>query len=105
MTVVATNPDGSASAASNPTVPVGGAGVNRAALPDVQEGQEVRGQGQDVKKKKAAKAKADRSAKAKAQGRLEEGQAAKKKKARAPVGTMQGWPTPCAASSSSRRPS
>ena len=31
VTVVATNEDGSASAASDPTAPVGAAGVNRAA--------------------------------------------------------------------------
>ena len=61
VTVIATNPDGSASAASDPTAPVGAAGVNRAASHrPPRRARRSRGQGQDVaKKKKAAKKKAE----------------------------------------------
>ena len=61
VTVVATNPDGSATAASDPTAPVGASGVNRAASKTSEQGQgEDLGQGQDAsKKKKAAKEEAE----------------------------------------------
>ena len=66
MTVVATNPDGSASAASNPTVPVGGAGVNRAASQTSKKGKKSAAKAKtSTKQKKAAKKKAKRKPKKK----------------------------------------
>lgn len=59
VTVVATNPDGSAAAASNPTAPIGGSGVNRAASTTskkAKKGKKVKA-GTSSKKKKSAKAK------------------------------------------------
>ena len=64
VTVVATNPDGSASAASNPTVPVGGAGVNRAASQTSRKGKKL--QAKAAKKKKAAAKKKQAAKKKKA---------------------------------------
>ena len=66
VTVVATNPDGSSSAASNPTVPVGGAGVNRAASQTSKKGKKSAAKAKtSTKKKKAAKKKAKRKPKKK----------------------------------------
>ena len=55
VSVIATNEDGSSSAASNPTAPIGAAGVNRAASKTSAKG----------KKKNAAKAKSSKKAKKK----------------------------------------
>jgi len=55
VTVVATNPDGSAAAASNPTAPIGGAGVNRAASTTSKKGKVKAGTSSKKKRSKATK--------------------------------------------------
>jgi hypothetical protein len=55
VTVVATNPDGSAAAASNPTAPVGAQGVNRAASQSKSKGKAKVSAKTSAKKKKTAK--------------------------------------------------
>jgi hypothetical protein len=55
VTVVATNPDGSAAAASAPTAPVGGSGVNRAASSTSKKGKKAKAK---MSKKKHSKKKA-----------------------------------------------
>ena len=65
VTVVATNPDGSASAASNPTVPVGGAGVNRAASQTSKKGKKSAAKAKTSTKKKKASSKKKAKAKKK----------------------------------------
>jgi len=58
VTVVATNPDGSAAAASNPTVPVGASGVNRPASKTSKKGKKGKVKaGTSSKKKQCAKSK------------------------------------------------
>lgn len=65
VTVVATNPDGSATAASNPTAPVGAAGVNRAASTTSKKSKKSKRvkAGTSSKKKKGKKAKKSSSKK------------------------------------------
>ena len=95
VAVVATNEDGSASAASAPSASVGASGVNRAATSTSKKG----------KQRAAAKAKAAKKKKAAAKqegGRQEAGRGEEGHQG-APLGTMQGWPSRCAASSSSHR--
>ena len=88
VAVVASNEDGSSSAASAPSAAIGASGLNRAASQTSKKG----------KKKNAVKAKSSKKKKAAAKKKKEE-----EGRAGAPLGTMSGWPSTCAASSSSRR--
>ena len=66
VTVIATNPDGSASAASAPTAPVGAAGVNRAATQTSKKGAKRSVKAKtSAKKKKSARSPRRRQAKSK----------------------------------------
>jgi hypothetical protein len=66
VTVVATNPDGSASAASAPTAPVGATGVNRAASQTSRKGSKRSAKARSsAKKKKSKKARVKAKAKRK----------------------------------------
>lgn len=70
VTIVATNPDGSAAAASNPTAPVGGSGVNRPVSSTSKKGKKSKVKaGTSSKKKKAGKAKKSSSKKKQAKAK------------------------------------
>lgn len=69
VTVVATNPDGSASAASNPTAPVGASGVNRPASSTSKKGKKSAVKAGTSSKKKKASTKAKKSSKKKAKAK------------------------------------
>jgi hypothetical protein len=69
VAVIATNEDGSASAASSPTAPIGAAGVNRAASKTSSKGKKKQAAKAKISKKKKASAKAKKASKKKSKAK------------------------------------